>query len=370
MRRRPRQISLKECYDILKLKKDADTADLKRAYRRRAFELHPDLNPGNPDASKDFQLLNEAYVALSAVLKHEDTVRASTQSSRAEQEEARARAARDEAAEENERQASARAEKEARQNGSAESEKARQQAGAETSGAADSSGPSGPSSGPNGQASAAGAAGPSSGPAGRASAAGSAGAAAGPNRASRQEQGQAKANGASAGQQGAQTGYSEHDVLRDLLTDPFARRVFEDIYSELNRQHQAETPPPRPEEPAPEQPKAKPAPEKRNVKLHQSNLAWGTPKWNKDHSKGVTGMVKGWLRRQIDEEQSLTLPSANLAPGKRIRLQIRQALSGELKTVEITLPPDFAVGKPIRLRGLGKRVGPWQGDLYLIITNE
>ena len=316
MRRRPRQISLKECYDILKLKKDADTADLKRAYRRRAFELHPDLNPGNPDASKDFQLLNEAYVALSAVLKHEDTVRASTQSSRAEQEEARARAARDEAAEENERQASAGAEKEARQNGSAESEKARQQAGAETSGAAGSSGPSGPSAGPTG-------------PSGRAGAAGSAGAAAGANRANRQEQGQAKANGASAGQQGAQTGYSEHDVLRDLLTDPFARRVFEDIYSELNRQHQAETPPPRPEEPAPEQPKAKPAPEKRNVKLHQSNLAWGTPKWNKDHSKGVTGMVKGWLRRQIDEEQSLTLPSANLAPGKRIRLQIRQALSGE-----------------------------------------
>ena len=357
MRRRPRQISLKECYDILKLKKDADTADLKRAYRRRAFELHPDLNPGNPDASKDFQLLNEAYVALSAVLKHEDTVRASTQSSRAEQEEARARAARDEAAEENERQASAGAEKEARQNGSAESEKARQQAGAETSGAAGSSGPSGPSAGPTG-------------PSGRAGAAGSAGAAAGANRANRQEQGQAKANGASAGQQGAQTGYSEHDVLRDLLTDPFARRVFEDIYSELNRQHQAETPPPRPEEPAPEQPKAKPAPEKRNVKLHQSNLAWGTPKWNKDHSKGVTGMVKGWLRRQIDEEQTLALPSANLAPGKRIRLQIRQALSGELKTVEITLPPDFAVGKPIRLRGLGKRVGPWQGDLYLIITNE
>ena len=352
MRRRPRQISLKECYDILKLKKNADTADLKRAYRRRAFELHPDLNPGNPDASKDFQLLNEAYVALSAVLKHEDTVRASTESSRAEQEEAKARAARDEAAEENERQASARAEKEARQNESAESERARQQAGAEPGGAAGSSGPSGSS----GQA---GATGPREGAA-----------AAGASRANRQEQGQTKANGASASQQGAQTGYSEHDVLRDLLTDPFARRVFEDIYSELNRQHQAETPPPRPEEPAPEQPKAKPAPEKRNVKLHQSNLAWGTPKWNKDHSKGVTGMVKGWLRRQIDEEQSLTLPSANLAPGKRIRLQIRQALSGELKTVEITLPPDFAVGKPIRLRGLGKRVGPWQGDLYLIITNE
>lgn len=355
MRRRPRQISLKECYDILKLKKDADTADLKRAYRRRAFELHPDLNPGNPDASKDFQLLNEAYVALSAVLKHEDTVRASTEASRAEQEEARARAARDEA-EENERQASSRAEKEARQNASAESESARQ------AGAAGAAGATGPTDS-SGAAGANGAAGAGAGEA--------AGGAAGANRASRQEQAQTGAKGPSAGQQGAQNGYSEHDVLRDLLTDPFARRVFEDIYSELNRQHQAETPPPRQEESAPEQPKAKPAAaEKRNVKLHQSNLAWGTPKWNKEHSKGVTGMVKGWLRRQIDEEQSLTLPSANLAPGKRIRLQIRQALSGELKTVEITLPPDFAVGKPIRLRGLGKRVGPWQGDLYLILTNE
>ena len=362
MRRRPRQISLKECYDILKLKKDADTADLKRAYRRRAFELHPDLNPGNPDASKDFQLLNEAYVALSAVLKHEDTVRASTETSRAEQEEARARAAKDEA-EENARQASARAEQDARQNASAESDNARQAGPAGATGTADNAD----------TASAAGQAG-ATGQAGAAGAGQAAGAAAGANRANRangaNRQEQAKAKGTTAGQQGAQNGYSEHDVLRDLLTDPFARRVFEDIYSELNRQHQAETPPPRPEEPAPEQPKAKPAPEKRNVKLHQSNLAWGTPKWNKDHSKGVTGMVKGWLRRQIDEEQSLTLPSANLAPGKRIRLQIRQALSGELKTVEITLPPDFAVGKPIRLRGLGKRVGPWQGDLYLIITNE
>ena len=368
MRRRPRQISLKECYDILKLKKDADTADLKRAYRRRAFELHPDLNPGNPDASREFQLLNEAYVALSAVLKHEDTVRTSTEGSRAEQEEARARAARAEAAEEQERQAAARAEKEARQNGSADSDKSRQEGPAGAAGAA-GQGTAGRSTAGSGFAGSGGA----SAAAGSTGTGQTAGASASANRANRQDQGknQGQANGATTGQQSAQNGYSEHDVLRDLLTDPFARRVFEDIYSELNRQHQAPPPPPGPEEPAPEQPKAKPAAaEKRNVKLHQSNLAWGTPKWNKDHSKGVTGMVKGWLRRQIDEEQSLTLPSANLAPGKRIRLQIRQALSGELKTVEITLPPDFAVGKPIRLRGLGKRVGPWQGDLYLTLTNE
>jgi len=332
MRRRPsRQISLKECYDILKLKKNADTADLKRAYRRRAFELHPDLNPDNPAASREFQLLNEAYVALSAVLKHEDTVQAATEASRAAQEEGRAQAAKGEAAEEqSERQASAQAEKESQSKSSPEGETTRQDAAGRASGPA-------------------GAAGPASDTA--------------DNR-------QQRTNGAAAGQQTAQNGYSEHDVLRDLLTDPFARRVFEDIYSELNRQQQ-EKAPPRQEEPAPEQPSPKAAAaEKRTVRLHQSNLAWGTAKWNKDHSKGVTGMVKGWLRRQIDEEQTLALPSANLAPGKRVRLQIRQAISGELKTVDITLPPDFAVGKPIRLRGLGKRVGPWQGDLYLILTNE
>ena len=36
----------------------------------------------------------------------------------------------------------------------------------------------------------------------------------------------------------------------------------------------------------------------------------------------------------------------------------------------MTLPADFTPGKPVRLKGLGKRVGPWQGDLYLTIYNE
>lgn len=338
MRRRPRQISLKECYDILKLKKDADTADLKRAYRRRAFELHPDLNPGNPDASREFQLLNEAYVALSAILKHEDGVRASTEGTRAAPAESKARAAKEEPTD----------------------DRAEQKAQAENG-----------SQGSNGQQAESDAKEASSGPADAAAGA----QAADETGKAQKEQNQEQQKNKTADKKTAQNGYSEHDVLRDLLTDPFARRVFEDIYSELNRQHQEEAPPQQEapyqkEGPAFGQPKEKTTAEKRNVKLHKSNLAWGTPKWNKDHSKGVTGMVKGWLRRQIDEEQTLALPSANLAPGKRIRLQIRQALSGELKTVEITLPPDFAVGKPIRLRGLGKRVGPWQGDLYLIITNE
>ena len=42
MRRPSRQLSLKECYEVLRLEKGADLQAVKRAYRRRAFELHPD----------------------------------------------------------------------------------------------------------------------------------------------------------------------------------------------------------------------------------------------------------------------------------------------------------------------------------------
>ena len=119
-----------------------------------------------------------------------------------------------------------------------------------------------------------------------------------------------------------------------------------------------------------QQPPRKDSPQQGFTQLHQGNLAWGTPKWDMDMSKGVKGAVKGWLRRQIDEEQSICLPAAGLGPGRRVRLQIRKALAAEPTTIEITLPPDFVIGKPIRLRGLGKKVGPWQGDLYLTIRSQ
>lgn len=316
MRRPSRQISLKECYEVLRLEKDADLQAVKRAYRRRAFELHPDLNPGNPEAGRQFQILNEAYVALTALLKPaEDAKRAA---------------------------AAAEAEKKA--------------ADAADTGA-----------GPDARATEA---------AGSQEAAGSAGHAQRPDGAA--DGAQQAATGQTRQEERAQKAYAEQDVLRDLLNDPFARRVFEDIYSELNRQQAGPRPSPEEERPRPSGPRPRrappprkePPPTAKNTKLHQGNIAWGTPNWNRDLSKGVKGVVKDWLRRQIDEEQSLRLPAAHLAPGRRIRLQIRRGLSDELHTVEVTLPPDFAVGKPVRLRGLGRRVGPWQGDLYLTIYNE
>ena len=72
MRRKTRSISIKDCYAILGVSKDASLDDVKHAYRRKAFELHPDLNPDDPNAGKKFQFLNEAYVALSALLQNQE----------------------------------------------------------------------------------------------------------------------------------------------------------------------------------------------------------------------------------------------------------------------------------------------------------
>lgn len=52
-------------YAVLGVDEHADTDVLRRAYRRRACELHPDVNPDDPAATRRFQDLVEAYDMLS-----------------------------------------------------------------------------------------------------------------------------------------------------------------------------------------------------------------------------------------------------------------------------------------------------------------
>jgi len=52
-------------YKILGIDKNATADDIKKAYRKQARKLHPDLNPNDQEAHKKFQELNEANEVLS-----------------------------------------------------------------------------------------------------------------------------------------------------------------------------------------------------------------------------------------------------------------------------------------------------------------
>ena len=48
-------------YNILGLDPSASMDEVKRAYRKKARENHPDLNPGDKEAAKRMNDINEAY---------------------------------------------------------------------------------------------------------------------------------------------------------------------------------------------------------------------------------------------------------------------------------------------------------------------
>ena len=56
-------------YKILGIDKTATTKEIKSAYRKMARKYHPDLNPKDKDAKKNFQQINEANEVLSDPVK-------------------------------------------------------------------------------------------------------------------------------------------------------------------------------------------------------------------------------------------------------------------------------------------------------------
>ncbi|MBE1424814.1 molecular chaperone DnaJ [Desulfomicrobium macestii] len=139
----------------------------------------------------------------------------------------------------------------------------------------------------------------------------------------------------------------QEEVLRDILNDPFAKQVFEDIFSKLKRGVQPEG--------ASSQP----------VTTKKLDLKWGERALSIDLGKGIVQSIKDWASGQLDDRQTVRMPARDLIPGTTLRVQIRHRFTAEPRTIDVTLPPDFVVGRPIRLKGMGRKLGPWRGDLYL-----
>jgi molecular chaperone DnaJ len=58
-------------YEILEISRNATAEEVKKAYRKKALQYHPDKNPGDSEAEKRFKEISEAYEVLSDTKKRQ-----------------------------------------------------------------------------------------------------------------------------------------------------------------------------------------------------------------------------------------------------------------------------------------------------------
>ena len=55
----------RDYYEVLEVEKNATADEIKKAYRKKALQYHPDRNPGDKEAEEKFKEAAEAYSVLS-----------------------------------------------------------------------------------------------------------------------------------------------------------------------------------------------------------------------------------------------------------------------------------------------------------------
>ncbi|MBW1896669.1 MAG: molecular chaperone DnaJ [Deltaproteobacteria bacterium] len=57
-------MSMRDAYEVLGISPDASPDEIKKAYRQKAMQFHPDRNPGDPESEENFKEAAEAYSVL------------------------------------------------------------------------------------------------------------------------------------------------------------------------------------------------------------------------------------------------------------------------------------------------------------------